>query len=423
MNNVYTVEEINKMVRNTLLLEPKFRRITVEGEILNLNNRFGRNSVFFSIKDEKSSLPCIILPGNKQNINLNLLENGSKLQLTGTIQVYVPYGRYNLSVTDIKLCGQGDLFIAFEELKCKLEKAGYFDETHKKTIPVFPEKIAIITSKDGDALKDIISTVRKKNTFVDILVFPTKVQGVGAAKNISKMINYANTFSDIDLIIVGRGGGSPEDLWAFNEEVTARSIFKSDIPVISAVGHENDYMLSDMVADLRCKTPLEAGDKSVPDISAILTDLRLMIESMESQLSSCIAGLEKDSENKNPRKNGRILLERIQNSLTQSEKDCEKIRMLCHHKIERENDYVNNLLNNLKLHEIITERQHETELIKSRLDGKNPIDIMQKGFVALTDRNGKMISSAKYLSAGDKVKMKMSDGIAEAKIENVIQNS
>ena len=434
---VYSVKQLNNLVKNTLLSEPRFNRITVEGEVSNLRNKTS-NHIYFSIKDEESTLPCMIGSWNKHNINFELLENGAKLRLTGKLQVYVPYGKYTFLISDIKPAGQGDLFVAFEMLKKKLQEEGLFDEIHKKNLPAFPKKIAIIISKDGDAAKDIISGITKKNTYVDILLFPSKVQGEGAAENIREMISLANTMEDIDLIIVGRGGGSIEDLWAFNEEITVRSIFESNIPVISAVGHENDHTISDWVADVRAKTPTEAGEIAVPGIGEIREDMEFIRASMTTALESLISSMMRDVDEKNPARNKNALYERIERSRFECRDIVNRMKMFMHEKINDHARTMVSLMDRMDISSIIREKEYKLEIRRRdismenilktlesklaiqeiRLNSANPLQLMEKGYIVATDGDGKIQRTVDNLNKGDDITLKFIDGTADAKIMN-----
>ncbi len=281
-----SVSKINSYIKSIFDTDGILRSISIEGEISNLKLH-SSGHIYLSLKDESSSISCFI---NKSYGYLvkSILENGLKIVAKGSISVFVQQGSYQFYISEVEVEGRGPLEIAFDEIKSKLEKEGLFSPLTKKPIPQFPnrliKRIAIVTSPTGAAIADMLRTIKDKNNFVDILIVPALVQGNQAAEDIARAIRLINEqFNDsIDLMIVGRGGGSREDLWAFNEEVVARAIFDSNIPVISAVGHEIDFTISDMVADLRAATPTAAAAISVPsteDILIYLEDLKLKADS------------------------------------------------------------------------------------------------------------------------------------------------
>lgn len=263
-----TVTQLNDYIGRVFDSDTLLMNVAVAGEISNLKYH-SSGHIYFSLNDENSKVNCFLPASYAKNLSYEL-GDGLEITATGKVNVYRRGGYYSLFVRNIQVAGEGNLSMAFQLMKEKLEKEGLFDPAHKKPIPVFPHKIGILTSPTGAAVKDIIKIIRSKNELVDIVVFPVQVQGEGAGQNIAETLDFVNkNFDDIDTLIVGRGGGSQEDLWAFNEEILARAIFRSEIPVISAVGHEIDFSISDFVADLRAETPTAAADIAVPDIRDI----------------------------------------------------------------------------------------------------------------------------------------------------------
>ena len=260
----FSVGQVNNYIGRILKTDPILGNISVIGEISNLT--FHKSGyVFFSLKEDKSRLKCIIAPWNVEKITCPL-EEGMEVIASGFISVFERDGVYNLNVRDIETNGIGQLAVAFEKLKAKLEKEGLFAQENKKPLPSFPSNVAVVTSETGAAVRDIIKTIKNKNDYVNILIYPVLVQGPAAAREIAGAIDRINAeYSEIDVIITGRGGGSMEELWAFNEEIVARSIFASKIPVISAVGHETDFTIADFTADFRAATPTAAAEMAVPD--------------------------------------------------------------------------------------------------------------------------------------------------------------
>ncbi|MBK7630454.1 MAG: exodeoxyribonuclease VII large subunit [Ignavibacteriales bacterium] len=265
IEQIYSVSDITKSIK--FILESTFEKISIEGEISNFKAH-GSGHWYFNLKDEGAVINCTMWKG-VNNYVFFTPEDGMKIVVTGRITVYPPRGSYQIDVRSMKPSGVGELQAAFERLKKKLFEEGLFDEENKKQIPTFPKKIALVTASDGAAVKDMISVAERRFPLLQLLIVPTKVQGAGAAKNIAESIHKLNSFSDIDVIIVARGGGSIEDLWAFNEEIVARAIYKSKIPIISGVGHEVDFTIADFVSDLRAPTPSVAMELATPDIEEI----------------------------------------------------------------------------------------------------------------------------------------------------------
>lgn len=255
--DIYSVEQVNKYLHGLVEEDSLLGNIVIEGEVSTVNyNQSGH--IYFTLKDGKSSLPAVIFAGNARSLSFRLV-TGAKIKVHGKIDVYVPYGKYQLIGDYAALAGEGDLNAKYEELKKKLEAEGLFAEDHKKPIPKFVTRLGIVTASTGAAVQDIIRVSKERNPYVEIYLFPAKVQGDGAAATIVAGIEFLDMM-DLDVIIVGRGGGSLEDLWAFNEEIVARAIYNADTPIISGVGHEPDVALSDFVADVRAATPSNAAE-------------------------------------------------------------------------------------------------------------------------------------------------------------------
>ncbi|MBN2570692.1 MAG: exodeoxyribonuclease VII large subunit [Ignavibacteriales bacterium] len=266
---VLSVSEISNLIKT--VVEENFSSVVVEGEISNFKAHISGHW-YFTLKDSKAQINCAMWKGYNNYVFFTP-QDGIKVVVTGRVSVYTPRGNYQIDVQSMKPAGEGELQAAFEKLKRKLSEEGLFDEVHKKPIPRFSKRIGIVTAIDGAAFKDMISVAKRRFPLVELVIISTKVQGDGAAEQVAENIKLLNKRDDIDLIIIGRGGGSIEDLWAFNEEVVARAIFKSRIPVISAVGHEIDYTISDFVADLRAPTPTAAMELATPDKEDILYNL------------------------------------------------------------------------------------------------------------------------------------------------------
>ena len=283
-NNYITVSDINKIIKRTIEDNDDLMDVYLKGEISNLKFH-SRGHLYFSLKDESSKINAVMFNYTRTGIKFTP-KDGDQVLVHGRVSVYEASGSYQIYVDFMEQDGIGNLYVLFEELKKKLSSEGLFDKEHKKRIRRVPRKIGVITAPTGAAIKDIISTINKRFPMTEIVVFPTLVQGENAAPNIVRMINLANTFEDIDTIILGRGGGSIEDLWAFNEEIVARSIYDSRIPIISGVGHEIDFTISDFVADHRSLTPTAAMVDLLPDSNELHQKLDIFQNTLEAIISS-----------------------------------------------------------------------------------------------------------------------------------------
>ena len=279
-----TVSELTKELKQTL--EENFSSVSVIGEISNFKSHVSGHW-YFNLKDSGAVINCTMWKGFNQYVFFTP-QDGMKIIVNGKITVYPPRGSYQVDIRSIKPAGVGELQEAFERLKKKLEAEGLFDEEHKKTIPSFPKKIGIVTAIDGAAFRDMISVAERRFPLVEIIIASSKVQGSGAAENIAQSIKLLNEKSDVDVIIVGRGGGSIEDLWAFNEEIVARAIYNSKIPVISGIGHEVDFTIADYVADLRATTPSVAMELATPNSDDILNFIKQFVESSTQKVQDLL---------------------------------------------------------------------------------------------------------------------------------------
>lgn len=363
-----TVSQLNEYISRVLMTDPLLGNVTVTGEISNLKYH-SSGHVYFSINDENSKINCFFPASYVRNLSYEL-GDGLEVVINGYINVYKKGGTYTLFVRTVTVAGEGNLAMAFQLLKDRLSKEGLFDSAHKKPIPEFPHKIGIVTSRTGAAVQDILKIITSRNNLVDIIIFPVQVQGEGAAQNIADtidMISQSEEFSDIDTLIVGRGGGSTEDLWAFNEEVLARAIYRCTIPVISAVGHEIDFSISDFVADKRAETPTAAAEMAVPD----LREIRLSLEKHRTDLLS--------------RLNAKVKTDslKIENSILEI-RNAMEIRL--------------------------AEYNHKIETMKLFLEENNPASVLKKGYSIVEDMSGNVISSVDKIKEGEKYVLALKDG-------------
>lgn len=391
------VSQLNKYIKRILQTDPILSNISVKGEISNLKYH-SSGHVFFSLKDDMAAVRCFLPAGNTENLRFELSE-GMEIIAYGYISIYEKGGSYSLNVRDVDVEGMGNLAIAFEKLKEKLRMQGVFDESRKKPIPFFPERIAIVTSPTGAALQDMLKIIRSRNNVTDVLVFPVLVQGENAAGEISHAIDYLNSeICDIDTIIVGRGGGSMEDLWAFNEEIVARSIYDSTIPVISAVGHETDFTISDFAADCRAETPTAAAQMAVPDTS----QLSLYISDLKNSLSNGLKNI----------------LQKKRNRLNLC--DIESFRKLYLQRIQFNHLKLDNIYReNLRIITTDVEGKRKTiDMLMQELKALDPKNIIEKGFAAVIDKSGHLVKNASALNPGENIDLYFSDGNADCVVKN-----
>ena len=392
------VGQLNNYIGRVLKTDPILSNISVVGEISNLKYH-SSGHVYFSLKDDSSRVNCFLSWGNLQNISCPL-EEGMEVVAAGFISVYERGGYYSLNVRDIEVNGRGQLAAAFEKLKAKLGEEGLFREEHKKELPFFPLKIAVVTSETGAAVRDIIRTIKNKNKVVDILVYPVLVQGPAASGEISSAIDDINVnHKDVDVIITGRGGGSMEELWAFNEEAVARSIYESEIPVISAVGHETDFTISDFIADRRAATPTAAAEMAVPDTGELEAELDRISLEMTSDLGLAIARRKERLEALNPTAFARNLKSRILYEQVNADR-----------LIEVMGDAMNNRL---------VSARNRVEMLREFIESSNPKAILARGYSVVTDNSGKIIRSTHELSEGLGVNIETGNGTAEAVITGI----
>lgn len=396
--NPIKVSQLNNYIGRVLRTDPLLGSVSVVGEISNLKYH-SSGHVYFSMKDESSKVNCFLAAGVLPYIACPL-EEGMEIIATGNISVYERGGYYSLNIRQIETNGTGKLAELFEKLKQKLSAEGLFMPEHKKPLPRFPLRIAVVTSETGAAVKDIIRTVKNKNDVASILICPVLVQGPGAAKDIAAMIDRLNQDSiDVDLIITGRGGGSIEELWAFNEEIVARSIYESRIPIISAVGHETDFTIADFVADVRAATPTAAAEMAVPDTGELRDGLESLNREMVASLETSLRLKQSRLEALNPKAflsgiTGRINLEQLNGDRL----------------IESMADTLNSRVDSLKTKVLMLGQIVETA---------NPKSILGRGYSLVMDSQGNIIKDAATLKKGQSVCIETGGAKADATIDYV----
>ncbi len=392
-----SISEINRIIKWTIDSNEVLRDVYIKGEISNLKFH-GRGHLYFSLKDESSKINAVMF--NYQTSNLSFEpKDGDSVLVHGKISVYEASGSYQIYVDRMDIDGIGNLYQLFEELKKKLSAEGLFDEKYKKRINRLPEKIGVITASTGAAVRDVISTINKRYPIVEIFVFPTLVQGDGAAKNIVKMIELANTFP-LDTIILGRGGGSIEDLWAFNEEIVARAIFNSKIPIISGVGHEIDFTISDFVSDLRAPTPTGAAIAATRDKEEILNYLntcknRISI-ALSNKLDSCKELLIKYKSN--------YILNNPTRLYDIQEQKLDILYDKLNNAIRSKMDNLTNLINTFNI----------------KLNLLNPVNILDKGY-SIVYKDNKIVKDIKSIKENDNIDIMVKNGKINASVKGVME--
>lgn len=396
MNDKYlTVTQINKYIKYKMDNDSNLSVVYLKGEISNFKNH-SSGHLYFTIKDESSRILAVMFRTNASKINFKPVD-GSKVLVVGRISCYEASGNYQIYVEEMLEDGVGNLYLEFEKLKKKLGDKGYFDDIYKKPIPKFPKKIGIITAPTGAAIRDIITTINRRYKLVELYIFPSLVQGENAKDDIVKNLNCANNY-DLDLIILGRGGGSIEDLWAFNEEVVADAIFKSNIPIISAVGHEIDFTISDFVSDLRAPTPTAAAELSVPNT----IDLINYIKQLEIRASK---SMENIIDTKKSRLNSLINSYVLKNPKNMYEIKSQKLDNL----VDKLNIYIKRNIN---------DNNNRFINILNKLDALNPINTIKRGY-SITKIKDKVITSIKNVSENDIITTDLVDGIITSKVVSV----
>ena len=394
--NVLSISQLNEYIRGRMDADPLLAQVAVRGEISNYK-LYPSGHHYFTLKDESSALKCVMFKGNAMRLRFRP-ENGMKIIAMGKVSVFPRDGAYQLYCTAMAMDGVGDLYAAFEQLKRKLEAQGLFNPSHKKHLPKFPGTIGIITSSAGAAVHDMLRILRKRYPLSNVKLLPVRVQGAEAPGEIAAAIRYANYWHLADLLIVGRGGGSIEDLWAFNDERVSYAIYESEIPVISAVGHEPDVTISDFVADLRAATPSNAAELAVPDQDALRQNLDAMTGAMAASLERQIKSAQKhlDVLSRSP------ALRSPDSYLQQREKSLELLK--------------NRLIS--AQNQNITRKNQQFIAAVSKLDAMSPLKVLSRGYAMAQNQNGEVVRSVKQVELGERIIVTFSDGKLSATVMN-----
>lgn len=394
-NNYISISDVNRIIKFTIDSNELLRSVYLKGEVSNLKYH-GRGHLYFSLKDENSKINAVMFSYSASSLDF-MPKDGDSVLVHGKVSVYEATGAYQIYVDKMTQDGIGNLYQLFEELKKKLSKEGLFDESHKLHVPKIPKRIGVVTAPTGAAIKDIISTINKRFPLVEIYIFPSLVQGELAKDNIVRMINLAHNY-DIDTLIIGRGGGSIEDLWAFNEEVVARAIYNAKIPTISGVGHEIDFTISDFVADKRAPTPTGAAMMAVPDKEEILR-----------YLDNCKNRVKKAMLNKLDSSN--FLLNKYKSNYLLNN----PIRL--YEMKEQKLDILYDKIND-SIKRIIDRNISNVDTLKIKLDLLNPVGILDKGY-SIMYKDNKIIKDVNDLGIDDEVNIMVKNGSILANVKDI----
>lgn len=395
-SNVYTVGQVNSYIKNMFMEDFALRHISIKGEVSNCKYH-SSGHIYFSLKDKDGVIACVMFKGNRKGLEFQMQE-GQSVVATGAVGVYERDGKYQLYAEKITLDGAGDLYKRFEELKNELEEMGMFAPEYKKSIPEYALNIGIVTSKTGAAIQDIINISKRRNPYVQLHLYPALVQGAMAAPDIVNGIRCLDSMG-MDVIIVGRGGGSIEDLWAFNEEIVARAVFECETPIISAVGHETDTTITDFVADMRAPTPSAAAELAVFDYNIFVQDLNdrqyMLLKSLKRQIT-----------------NDKSIAEQYRLRL---------INKSPYNKLLQNRQYVSDVQSRMSdlMHEKINFMRNRLLVISERLNGLSPLNRLSKGFAYVQDSNGIPLVDIGQIKKGDSVKLHLKNGSALAEIKDI----
>lgn len=438
-----SVSALTKYIKRKFDADPHLHDVFVKGEISNFKQH-SSGHMYFTLKDEKARILAVMFSSNNRSMKFKP-DNGMKVLLSGEITVYEQGGQYQIYVKTMQPDGIGDLFLAYEQLKERLEKEGLFSSAHKRGLPRYPNTIGVITSPTGAAVRDIITTIKRRYPIAHILIIPAVVQGDNAPKSIVNAIAAANRITDIDCLIVGRGGGSIEELWAFNEEIVARAIFASEIPIISAVGHETDFTIADFVADMRAPTPTGAAELAVPHIDELVERIlsrqsrliRVMKEKIHFQYER-LQRIERSYAFKYPAKMYEQKMEQVDKVTERLARGSEKLYLAkkeAYSGLQRrmERNHPDELLKAAtQQHEriekemkrammsILSTKQKDFKQVISTLDALSPLKVMDRGYSLVYDGEGKLAKSVNRFVKDDTIKIQMSDGSLDCTVMNVL---
>lgn len=394
MTGAYTVTQLNKYIKNMFAQDYLLTKISVKGEISNCTYH-ASGHIYFTLKDKSSVISCVMWRTDRKGLSFSLNE-GKQVIVTGQVGTYEPQGKYQLYASRIEEEGLGDLYMKFIQLKEELEERGMFDPMYKKPIPPVCNRLGVVTAPTGAAIRDIISIAKGRNPYIQIILYPALVQGEGAAESIVRGIKALES-ANVDTMIVGRGGGSLEDLWAFNEEIVAQAIFDSPVPIISAVGHETDTTISDFVADARAETPTAAAQMATNDIRQQIQQIDVSKEKLQAIIRRRISVERMRIEGL-----GRILSLHSPRNLIKSSR-------------QRVSAYSDELVNTMR--HVLESKRNRLAIASSRLDGVSPVKKLSQGYSYTGDTEGRCINSVDKVKVGDRIVVTVTDGRINARVD------
>ena len=394
-----TVTALTKYIKYKFDHDHNLEEVLLEGEISNFKHN-SRGHFYFTLKDDGAQISATMFATYASRVKFEP-EDGMKVYVRGNVSVYEPSGTYQINVKEIKTSGLGDLYIAYEKLKKELEEEGFFDAAHKKPIPRFPKTIGVITSPTGAAIRDIINTIKRRYPIASVILYPAIVQGDNAKEDIVNQIKRANFDNLCDVLIVGRGGGSIEDLWAFNERIVAEAIYNSEIPIISAVGHEVDFTIADFVADIRAATPTAGAEISTPNVDALKDNIDFYQRTLTKRITYILNEAKMRLSNYD-----RMIEARNPKTILKHKKDI----------LNNDTIRLNMLIQN-----ILTKKKHEFDILKNNLDNLNPLAIMDKGY-SINMVNEKIITDVNDVNVGDTLVSEFKNGKVVSKVMEVKKN-
>lgn len=397
--NIYPVGQVNKYIKNMFAQDFMLHLISIKGEVSNCKYHTSGH-IYFTLKDKAGAMSAVMFAGNAKNMTFRM-KDGDQVVVTGSVEVYEKMGTYQIYARQIELDGEGNLYLRFEQLKKELEEMGMFAAEYKRPIPKYAGKIGVVTAQTGAAIQDIRNISGRRNPYVQLILYPALVQGEGAAQSIVNGI-HALDLMGLDIIIVGRGGGSIEDLWAFNEEIVARAIFECNTPVISAVGHETDWTIADFVSDRRAPTPSAAAELAVFDYRQMIDQLSNIKKRMDSNLSGKIE----------------FYRERLSHIKTRVSYLSPANRLNENRK--RLADLEERLL--LLMQQQIKDKRQKLIMLSTRLDADSPVKKLSQGYAYVSKEDGRNIHSAADITCGDNIDIYLIDGRAKAVISEVDLN-
>ncbi len=394
--NVYTVGWVNQYIKNMFAQDYLLHRIMVKGEVSNCKYH-SSGHIYFTLKDDKGAMSAVMFAGNRRGLQF-AMKDGDKVVVTGSVEVYERDGKYQIYAREIALDGEGDLYLRFEALKKELQEMGMFDAMYKKPIPKYAKRVGVVTARTGAAIQDIRNISARRNPYVQMILYPAQVQGEGAALSIVNGIRALEQMG-VDTIIVGRGGGSIEDLWAFNEEIVARAIFDCSVPIISAVGHETDWTIADFVADMRAPTPSAAAELAVYELS-------LVADTLEEYKMLLQKGLERQVRHQRQR------LANYETKLYYLSPQT-KLNERRHQLVMAEERL------KAQMNRIFQNKKQVFALLMAKLEGQSPMKKLQSGYAYVADATGKRITRVAEVQKGQELEISMQDGSVLAKVSDV----